>query len=354
MNFSDSYTVIGVMSGTSLDGLDIAICDFKLRNNKWIFSIKKAHTVKYSKSFKTKLQIAPTLSGERLTFLDVELGRFIGTEVNRFCKKHNCKPHLVASHGHTVFHQPQKSMTLQIGNGAFIAACCKTTVVSHFRTLDVALKGQGAPLVPIGDELLFKNYDACLNLGGFANISFSQNRKRIAFDICPVNLVLNALANQLNKEYDDAGEIAKSGELNPSLLKQLNNLSFYKKEGPKSLGVEWVNNYVFPLLKNDSVPNLMRTFCEHASTQIANTINKTPKIEKVLATGGGAYNAFLIQLINQKANQSLLVPDKNTIEYKEALIFAFLGLLRFMEKTNTLKSVTGAIKDSSGGAIYLP
>lgn len=351
-----TYNVIGLMSGTSLDGLDIAYCRFVKIEDSWEYKIIAAKTIQYPKLLRKKLISAPFLSGLDLTMLDAELGRYFGSQVKKFIKKNNLKkPDFIASHGHTIFHQPHKGFTLQIASGAYIAAMAEIPVVCDFRTLDVALGGQGAPLVPIGDELLFHQFEYCLNLGGFANVSLKKNKKRIAFDICPVNIVLNEIASRLGKAYDRNGLIAKRGKINEVLFKQLNELNFYRQKAPKSLGKEWSDIYILPLLNQSklSEEDLMATYVEHIAFQIAKAL-KAKKEEKILITGGGAYNAYLIERIAYYTKAKIIIPESKIIEFKEALIFAFLGLLRWAGKVNTLKSVTGAKKDVCSGVIYLP
>jgi len=352
---SDEYHVIGLMSGTSLDGLDIAFCRFLFENNKWSYEIIQTETILYTDYWKQKLVWLETADALTFQLANVEYGNYLGLRVSDFIIKNNLKADFVSSHGHTIFHQPENKLTVQIGSGSAIASKCKLPVVCDFRSLDVALGGQGAPLVPIGDMLLFSEYDYCLNLGGFANVSYQYNGQRIAFDICPVNIVMNAIAERLGMPYDAEGEIAKEGMLSHYLLNELNQLGYYKStlNTPKSLGKEWVIKNVKPLLEMYELDekDLLRTFCEHIAVQISKSLqNKTRG--KVLVTGGGAYNTFLIDRISKNTNHDLVIPDKNFIEHKEAMIFAFLGVLRMRNEINCLKSVTGASVDCSGGSVY--
>ena len=349
-----SYQVIGVMSGTSLDGLDIVLCKFIFNNNRE-FEILKSKTIEYNLYWKRNLSKAHTLSGLDLLLLHKEYGRFIGQSINQFMDNSNETVDFIASHGHTIFHQPEKQITLQIGDGAEIAATTNITTISDFRSLDVALGGQGAPLVPIGDELLFSEYDYCLNIGGFANISFNENNKRLAYDICPANIILNFLAQKLNHEFDKDGKLGQSGNVNHELLKKLNNINYYKLPYPKSLGKEWLDDVFTPILNSTNIPILdqITTIYEHIAEQISKTFHKNIPT-RVLVTGGGVYNQYLIDRIKQKTNTQIVIPDPQIIEFKEALIFAFLGLLRLKGQVNSLASVTGAKRDSSGGIIYLP
>jgi len=281
-----------------------------------------------------------------------EYGKYIGQQVLNFIEANKFKPDFIASHGHTIFHKPDEQLTLQIGDGNTIAAITGYPVVFDFRSLDVSLGGQGAPLVPIGDKLLFGEYDFCLNLGGFANISFEKNNQRMAFDICPVNFVLNHLAEKEHKSFDTDGELAKSGKVNPELLNELNLLAYYKLSSPKSLGREWVEEKVFPLLEKYNLSNidLISTFTEHVAIQIARVI-KNEKGNSLIITGGGAYNKYLIDRIKHHSNIRVLIPEALLVEYKEALVFAFLGLLRLRGEVNCLSSVTGASRDSSTGVL---
>ncbi|MGE0635775.1 MAG: anhydro-N-acetylmuramic acid kinase [Bacteroidia bacterium] len=348
------YRIIGLMSGTSLDGLDIACCTFEKNDEKWNYKIEEAVTFKYNEEWSKKLATIHNASAYEFALANTEYGYYLAEKVNEFITEKNIiSIDLIASHGHTIFHQPEKNFTFQLGSGAAIAGKTEITTVSDFRSLDVALNGQGAPLVPIGDALLFSGFDYCLNLGGIANISFNNNGKRVAFDICPVNLALNQLAQTLGKSFDSEGDFARSGLVNGKLLENLNNLDFYKTKGAKSLGREWVEDIFFTVINSFeiSAQDKLNTVCEHVALQIAKHTN-APKA-KMLITGGGTYNSYLLERIKFHAQTEVIIPDKQTIEYKEALIFAFLGLLRVEKKKNTLASVTGASTDSVGGAIYV-
>lgn len=345
--------IIGLMSGTSLDGLDVALVDIAEINKNIQYQLIVAETIPYSKEWKERLSTLDTASAYEYAFANVQLGHYFGKCVNSFISKHNFKANIIASHGHTVFHQPDLLLTTQIADGDAIAAETHLPVVSNFRTLDVALGGQGAPLVPIGDRLLFGQYDACLNLGGIANISFEENGKRIAYDICPCNMALNLLAQKINLEYDKDGMNAKKGSINDVLFNQLNSLDYYKQNGPKSLGKEWFLEYFRPLI-DGSLPteDYLRTCVEHIATQIAIVI-KENNIKSILITGGGALNKFLIERLEQMVQSKckIVIPDSQIISYKEAIVFALLGYLRVTSQTNTLASVTGARVDSIGGTI---
>lgn len=345
-----TYFAIGLMSGTSLDGLDICYAKFQNITN-WEFEILKTETIPYSIEWKNRLQNAILLSAEDLLALDKEYGFYLGEKTQEFISKNNIADlDFIASHGHTVFHQPQRKFTLQIGDGRAIKLTTKKPVIYDFRSQDVLMGGNGAPLVPIGDELLFSQYDACLNLGGFSNISLQKNHQRIAFDISPVNVVLNYFAEKLGKNYDENGDFARNGAINFKILEQLNALTFYQKSAPKSLGVEFVNSNILPLLKDETPENIIATFTEHIAEQIAKVFNDN-QLKTVLVTGGGTFNTYLLEKIREKSQTELIVPDENIINFKEALIFALMGVLRLRNEVNVLCSATGSTENHSSGII---
>ena len=350
----ETYTVVGVMSGTSLDGIDLAHLVFSIQNDLWSFEILESETISYSEDWIRQLKNAVTFSTEELVELNNNYTQLLGNTIADFISKYQIKNlDAVCSHGHTILHQPKKGITLQIGNLPEIASYCRQTVVCDFRVEDVALGGQGAPLVPIGDKILFSEYDYCLNLGGFSNISFEWEENRIAFDISPVNTVLNFYANQLEFDYDDKGQISKTGTCNAALLMELNNLDFYHTRFPKSLGFEFVKETILPILESYSISTAdkLRTFSEHIAVQIALALPN--KSGSLLVTGGGAYNDFLIERIKIHLPEiTLIIPSKKIIEFKEALLFGLLGVLKLREEINVLSSVTGAKKDHSSGYIY--
>jgi anhydro-N-acetylmuramic acid kinase len=347
------YEVIGVMSGTSLDGLDIAFCRFIKKGTRWQYTIIHAETVPYTPDWKVRLASVEGLKAVDLARADADYGHFIGWQVRDFIRRHKIRPGLIASHGHTIFHQPQHAMTLQIGHGAAIAAETGLDVVCDFRTSDVALGGQGAPLVPVGDKLLFGQFTHCLNLGGFANISYGNRGRRIAFDVCPANIVLNRMAAKAGMEFDRGGALAAKGNLNSVLLRNLDRLPYYSSPPPKSLGKEWVLSDFLPLLDSCRIPvkDKLHTLSHHIAGQIAAACGGRRK-GTILVTGGGAYNHFLVDLVRMKTHHDVIIPDDPTISFKEALIFAFLGVLRISGEPNALRTVTGARRDSTGGAIY--
>ena len=355
----DKYQIIGLMSGTSLDGLDIAHCTFTLEES-WLFTINEAETIPYDESLKAAIENVYHGSALDLIKTDHLLGDWIGQQVKKFISKHEFHADLIVSPGQTIFHQPENGFTCQLGNGWEIVKNCDVPVIADLRSIDISFGGQGAPLVPIGDQLLFRDYASCLNLGGFSNISYQQEKLRIAFDICPVNMVLNHLAMRLGMPFDKNGQKASEGRLLNDLLLELNDLNFYHQSPPKSLGFEWVEANVFPLLKKSYHPaDLLNTYCHHIAIQIDRVLRNIRdqhqnSKNKMLVTGGGAFNYYLISLFQQYSSDivTIEVPDNQLISFKEALIFAFLGLLRWRKEINILSSVTGAGKDLSGGVIY--
>lgn len=357
-----TYTILGAMSGTSLDGLDLACCYFKLQEGKWEYRILAAETIPYDLQWQQKL--AGLMQADALSFIktDRALGKWMGEQARLFMDRHQLQPQALASHGHTVFHKPSEGYTVQIGHGFSMMVACGIPVINDFRSLDVALGGHGAPLVPIGDALLFSEYRYCLNIGGIANISAKETNGSIAYDICPANGVLNHLAQKLGKPYDEGGQMAASGALQSGLLQQLNSLPFYRQQPPKSLGFEWVQEQVLPLIEASHAPvqDLLATFCEHIAMQLAEAVAALQKgggkePQRLLVTGGGAFNLHLLSRMQQHLQPlqvELVVPDAQTVAFKEALIFALLGALRLQGDANCLRSVTGAAANNCGGVIY--
>lgn len=347
------YHVLGVMSGTSLDGIDLAEIFFAYSEKEgWSFEFGVTETVAYPPVWKDQLRLAILQPASVLRELDDQYTDYLAGVISSFIQKNSIENiDAVCSHGHTVLHRPDEGVTLQIGNLPKLATLINEKVVCDFRVADVALGGQGAPLVPIGDSLLFNEYDYCLNLGGFANCSFEAGGKRIAYDICPVNIVLNALTEKLGLPYDDQGMIAKSGGFSLTLSSSLRNLEYYKERPPKSLGLEWVQANIQPLLDESSiaVENKLRTLTDHFGEQIGKQFKKG---STVLVTGGGAYNAYLLKRITYRKDVELIVPSSELIEYKEALIFGLLGVLKLRDEVNCLASVTGASEDHSSGIIF--
>jgi anhydro-N-acetylmuramic acid kinase len=352
------YRAIGIMSGSSLDGLDLVFTEFQETAGKWNFEVKASACIEYDE-WKSKLASAKDLSARDYQLLHIEFGHFLGGQVNEFIQKNSLdyQVQLVSSHGHTVFHQPAQKMTAQVGDGASIAAITGLHVVSDLRSLDVAFGGEGAPIVPMGEKLLLQDYNYFLNLGGIANIS-ANIEKYIAFDVCPANRVLNLLANIDGKEFDEDGKLAASGKIVRELLSELNSLPYYQRGFPKSLENEFGTGIIFPMLSKYglSIPDALRTYVEHIAMQIDHAfvrINGLPG--RLLITGGGAFNHFLIARISETLKPSgieVIIPDETLVKFKEAIIIAFMGILRWRQENNVIASVTGAKQDSIGGALW--
>lgn len=346
-------TAIGLMSGSSLDGVDLALVRFDRSKERIRFNILSTATLPYPEDWQQRLADAFLENPDALDTLNLEYGHFLGKCVAGFARQNAVCPDFVASHGHTVFHQPEKGFTLQIGNGQAIADACRFQVINDFRSEDMSKGGQGAPLVPIGDRLLFSDYEMCLNIGGIANISYEENGQRTAYDICIANQALNFLAQQEGFPFDRDGNLARSGKLRPDLLNILNNNAFFTKKPPKSLGREFFEHYQKTLLCDCSNRDLLATFAEHIAIQTAQCVAHLPK-GKILATGGGALNTYLMKRIAAHTKHTLVIPDRQIVDYKEALVFALLGMLRIEGGTNVLSSVTGGKSDSCSGRIWAP
>ena len=358
------YRAIGLMSGSSLDGLDIVFARLQEIAGSWTYEVLCSECIEYTTDWKSQLKGAVHLPALEYQLLHASYGHFLGTQVNRFIETNDLqhKVALIASHGHTTFHEPLRAMTAQLGDGAAIAAETGLAVVSDLRSMDVALGGQGAPIVPLGEKILFSDHSMFLNIGGIANISFHRKDEVIAFDVCPANAILNQLAQLEAMDYDEDGRLASSGVVHPELLLELSSLNYYKLSPPKSLS----NNYgmveIIPILEeyNIGVADLLSTYCEHIAEQVRASalplITKDQTDMQIFTTGGGAFNKFLVERLRAKLkenNISITIPGDEVIKYKEALIMALLGVLRWREENTVLASVTGARMDSIGGALWL-
>lgn len=354
------YKVLGLMSGTSLDGLDLAYCHLWQTNNHWEFSIEKTKDIAYNNNLRDSLKTAIYLSEGEHGQLHKDYGVWLGNQAKIFIEEHHLKIDFIASHGHTSHHRPEDGITFQLGDGQLLANTSGKQVICDFRTKDVSLSGQGAPLVPIGDQLLFFDYDFCLNLGGISNMSFEKDGKRIAYDIGLANMPLNYITQKIGLDYDENGKLARSGKLDKDLLQKLNQLEYYKLPHPKSTGYEWFTEKIVPLIEasNASEIDLLHTFIHHNCDQIAIEVHKhaIKSQNKLFATGGGALNQFFVDTLQDKLGTSVdvIIPNKTLIAFKEALVFALMGVLRLENKTNVLSSVTGATKDSCSGEIFFP
>lgn len=353
-----NYSLIGLMSGTSLDGLDLCYVNFTKKEEVWSYIIKQTKAVSYPEQLLSRLKNAVNLSGFELFLLDRELGFFLGKSINSFLEEFKISKdniHAIASHGHTVFHQPEKGLTVQIGCGASIVRETGIKTINDFRKKDVLHGGQGAPLVPIGDKLLFSGQaDAFLNIGGFSNFSvIGEDGSVTAYDICPVNIVINYFTRKLGREYDKNGEIASKTPIDKSLLEKLNALEIYKQQQPPSLSWEWVEKEILSILNDNLVSSETKisTATEHAAFQIASRLNDS-KSKSVFITGGGAKNSYLIKRLKYHFKGEVVIPSQEIIDFKEALIFAFLGALYLENIPNCLPSATGAEKAVVGGVMH--
>lgn len=358
------YKVIGLMSGSSLDGLDIVFVEFQENAGQWSFSIIASDCYAYNDEWKEKLKQAPGLNALDYQLLHSAYGHYLAQEVNRFIEVNGLqyKVALIASHGHTSFHYPGQKMTAQLGDGAALAAGTGLPVVSDLRAMDIAFGGQGAPIVPIGEKYLFPDYNMFLNIGGIANISFRSEDDYIGFDISPANRVLNSLAAKVGKDFDANGEMASMGNIHEDLLNKLNSLEYYQKAPPKSLDNGFGADEVYPLIRSFALTHndSLRTYVEHIVIQIKNAITAHRKLptanSKLLITGGGAFNNFLFGRLKEELavlNIEAVVASDEIVQYKEALIMAFIGVLRWRQEYTVIASVTGASRESIGGAVWI-
>jgi len=349
----ETYSALGIMSGSSLDGVDLALCEFTRNNSIWSFKIIKAVTCPYPEEWRIKLLALHKKKNEEIVMTDIQYGQFLGELVNKFLEGTYIKPDLIASHGHTIFHEPEKGYTLQIGDGQTIATTTSILTINDFRSKDIELGGQGAPLVPIGDELLFYEYDFCLNIGGIANISYKINDKRLAFDICPANQLLNFLSLQLGSSFDKNGAFAQLGKLNKELFDLLNADPYYLKTIPKSLSNQYISDSFINKIEiiESSIEDKLYTVVKHIAFQLNQSISQFPT-GKILITGGGAHNGFLVKAIKLETKHEIVIPKPEIVDFKEAIIFALMGVLRKLEENNCLAAATGASHDCSSGLIY--
>lgn len=348
-----TYYIIGLMSGTSIDGLDICYSKY-IYNGIWSFEILNAATIPYDEDWINTLRNTINISPIELTHVDVKYTELVASLVLNFISLNKIdKLDAICSHGHTVIHKPHKALTYQIGNLQLLSKITNYTCVCDFRTQDVDLGGQGAPLVPIGDQLLFSKYKYCINLGGFSNISFLESNNLLAFDICPLNIVLNYYSKKIGHNFDNLGLLSSSGQVLDNLLVKLNSLHYYHIDGPKSLGLEWVvENFYRELDKHDyKYEDILRTVVEHAAIQITKVLDKFGN-DQVLITGGGVKNTFFMNILSSYSSSKFIIPELKIIDFKEALIFGFLGILKLRNENNCMKSVTGASKNHSSGKIY--
>ncbi len=362
------------MSGSSLDGLDIAYCRLETAGEDGAFFVKNwelllADTLPFSEDWQTRLRQLPSATALDFCSTHADFGHCLGDLVNQFLAKNRLSAtsvDLIASHGHTIFHEPARGFTVQIGDGAALASSTGCRVVCDFRTSDVALGGQGAPLAPMADKVLFPGYDFYLNIGGIANITcdVGQGSRFVAFDVCGANQALNALANLVGQPFDVDGKMAASGQLDPVLFETINGQDFFQKPFPKSLSNQWVQQHLTAecLQANSPVADRLYTVCQHIALQLERSVRQVLESEhlakekyRLLATGGGAFNSYLMKCIQQRLPKvEVIVPSENVVKFKEALLMALLGAMRLEGTPNCIASVTGASRDAVGGAVFLP
>ena len=357
--------VIGLMSGSSLDGVDIAFVDFKINGEQINFELIKAETIEFSEVWQRRLRNLPKVDALAFSKTNTYFGHLLGEMVNDFISKHKIDVDFIASHGHTIFHYPDNRITVQIGDGAAIAAITGLPVINNFRTHDIAINGEGTPIAPIADKYLFPGYDFYLNIGGIANISCSIDGRFVAFDTGAANQILNELTHLIGLPYDEDGNIARDGTINRAILNKVNELPYHHQPYPKSLDNTWLQENILPiyLIEEDTIQNKLRTACEQLAQQVALSIqqiidkeNLPVKPFRIFATGGGAFNNFLMERVGAVCNQhfptEIIIPNPEIVEYKEALLMALMGVLRVENKVNVMRSVTGAKRDTIGGAIW--
>lgn len=359
------YHVIGTMSGSSMDGLDLVHCTLEEVAGQWTAQINQGACIPFNEHWEELLPRLHQLPALDLMLAHTAFGKWCGQQIAAFIEQHQFqhKVHLIASHGHTVFHEPQRGLSFQIGDGAAIAAACQVPVVSDLRNMDVALGGQGAPIVPIAEKYLWSSYPFLLNLGGICNISINHLEHPIAFDVCPANRVLNSLAARMGHSYDAEGQFARRGQLLPELFEAFNALDYYQIQGPKSLNNSFGTETIMGVIMQakGSTEDLLHTYCEHIAHQIAESLrhkaNPLPNAARLLASGGGACNTYLMERIQTHLSPLGIIVEgasPELIHYKEALAMALIGVLRWREENNVLASVTGASRDSIGGALWMP
>ncbi|MEM9719780.1 MAG: anhydro-N-acetylmuramic acid kinase [Bacteroidota bacterium] len=351
---------VGVMSGTSLDGVDLVAAEFSWTEKEiYQYSILSSRSIPYSDQWVSRLANLIDQSGEIFAKTHVYYGHFLGATIRNFIKEENISPDFVGSHGHTIFHQPEKNFTAQIGDGETVVSYLTCPYVTNFRNKDVALGGQGAPLVPLGEKYLFPGRHLFLNLGGFCNLAVEG----LAYDVSSCNGVLNYLVQQIYPElpFDDKGNLAASGNFSEALFTELEALPFYQAAAPKSLGWEWVIEEVLPIVNRSELPiqDKLHTFCHHVANQIFQSLRALNRQnESILISGGGTHNEFLISLIAERLSTLDIHIEKpvddSFIDFKEALIFSFLALRTLTGKPTILPSATGASEAGITGSIHLP
>lgn len=359
------YNVIGVSSGSSLAGLDLVFTALTEVRGKWEYEIRAAVRLPYTPEWEEKLSGAADLPARDYMLLHSEYGHFTGHAIKSFIHDNQLdhQVHFIVTHGHTIFHVPSQKMTAQLGDGAAIAAVTGLSVISDLRAMDVALGGKGAPLFPLAEQLLFPDFTYRLNLGENATLAAQLNGAFAAFDICPCNYILDSLAATLGRAYDEDGQLAAGGVTDAPLLESLNGLAFYRESYPRTIASKFGTGTVLPLIQKHqlSTQGKLNTYVKHIAAQIAGTLgslqqDKTQEAPAtLLLTGGGIFNGFLIKSIQealQPLNITITIPEEPTSKFRTPLMVALLGALRWRQEINAFASVTGAEKDSVGGALW--
>jgi len=350
--------ILGLMSGSSLDGIDMALCSFSGLGESLQWKLIHSVHVPFEPKWKKLLQDLPGSSAYDLSLADYDFGNLLGASSKKYFS--DFKPDYIASHGHTIFHYPALKMTCQIGNGAVIASASGINTICDFRSMDIGYGGQGAPIVSLFDLDFFGGLDVLVNLGGIANLTVPDKNQTIAYDIGPCNQLLNYLAGSIGLEYDQDGLLAAQGEIDQNLLKTLSGHSYFDRTFPKTLDNGYIFNEFVPILDKSkaSVQDKLRTVVELIAKMLSREITMHLANHKtkagVMFTGGGAKNTFLMETFRKKAvGFEMIETDDEMIDFKEAIMMAYLGYLRVKGKINVLSKVTGASKDSIGGSIYL-
>jgi len=344
--------IAGVMSGSSLDGLDIAIVHFS-PNSDW--QLLWSYDIPYTPEWVSRLKNYHLLSSTEYVSLKFDFSRYIGELVGDALGDYSGNVDYVSFHGHTLLHLPEKGITEQIGNGGVLAAILNIPTITDFRTQDVTKGGVGTPLAPLVELNLFKGHDYYLNLGGIANITkLIDAAKLMAYDVCPCNQVLNYFSNQMGKDYDEGGEIARSGTINKNLIDYLNSIPYFDQNPPKSLDNNWIMNEVIPNFPAGKIEDTLHTFCNWVAECIANEVEES-KASSLMVSGGGAHNTYFMECLTSRLsskNCELHLPSKEIIDFKEAILMSLMAYKYINGESNVLCSVTGASSDSIGGALY--
>lgn len=366
---------IGLMSGTSLDGIDAVISSIEDTQENVQLHIINANTYPYNSEILKKIRQAlhdEASSSRLLCSLNVELAYEYSKCVFAICEESGIDIHdvdFIACHGQTIYHITENTnnevrSSLQLGDGSVLANLTNTTVVSNFRTADITVGGQGAPLVPFADYVLFQHNDKTRllqNIGGISNVTClpkgGSKKEVFAFDNGPGNMMIDyAMQKLFNKKYDNNGETAKQGDLISEMFDEILSLEYFNLEPPKSTGRElFGNHYTATILekyKHYSKHDIIATLSHITAFSIADSYKKfilsTFTIDEVIISGGGAYNGYLLKLIKSYLDfEDVFILEEfgYSSEYKEALAFLILGNETLEFNPSNIKNATGASKD---------